>query len=156
MARIFRWLMRIAMLLIALVILALGGGYWLASRSLPDYNDTVQVSKLAGEVEIVRDNANVPHIFAADDLDVFYGLGFAHAQDRLWQMITMRRTVQGRLSEVFGTSTIGIDRLLRRFDLYTLAVRSVDVLDPKTRAVLDAYAAGVNARLDQIIADARS
>ena len=154
MARIFRWLMRIAMLLIALVILALGGGYWLASRSLPDYNDTVQVSNLAGEVEIVRDNANVPHIFAADDLDVFYGLGFAHAQDRLWQMITMRRTVQGRLSEVFGTSTIGIDRLLRRFDLYTLAVRSVDVLDPKTRAVLDAYAAGVNARLDQINSEA--
>ena len=154
MAGIFRWLMRIVMLLLVLMVLALGGGYWLASRSLPDYNDTVAVANLRDEVEIVRDNANVPHIFAADDLDVFYGLGFAHAQDRLWQMITMRRTVQGRLSEVFGTSTIGIDRLLRRFDLYTLAVRSVEVLDAKTRAALDAYAAGVNARLDQINSEA--
>ena len=105
-------------------------------------------------MEIVRDNANVPHIFGESDQDVFYGLGFAHAQDRLWQMITMRRTVQGRLSEVFGTTTVRIDRLLRRFDLYTLSVQSLQALDPKTRAALDAYAAGVNARLDQINTEA--
>ena len=154
MAVIFRWLMRVASLLIVLAVLALIGGYWLASRSLPDYNDTVRVPNLRAEVEIVRDNANVPHIFAQNDLDVFYGLGFAHAQDRLWQMITMRRTVQGRLSEVFGSRTVRLDRLLRRFDLATLAVQSVSALDPKTRASLDAYAAGVNARLDQINSEA--
>ena len=150
MAVVFRWLMRLATLLIVLSVIIMGGAYWLASRSLPDYDDTVVVPNLRDEVEIVRDNANVPHVFGQNDLDVYYGLGFAHAQDRLWQMITMRRTVQGRLSEVFGTTTVRIDRLLRRFDLYTLAVRSVDALDPKTRAALDAYAAGVNARLDQI------
>ncbi|MCX8225746.1 MAG: penicillin acylase family protein [Sulfitobacter sp.] len=150
MAVVFKWLVRLTTLLIVITVVAVGGIYWLASRSLPDYDDTVVVPNLRAEVEIVRDNANVPHIFAQNDLDVFYGLGFAHAQDRLWQMITMRRTVQGRLSEVFGSATINIDRLLRRFDLYTLAVRSVDTLDPKTRAALDAYAAGVNARLNQI------
>ena len=154
MAMVFRWLMRLATLLIVLSVIAIGGAYWLASRSLPDYDDTVVVPNLRAEVEIVRDNANVPHIFAQSNLDVYYGLGFAHAQDRLWQMIIMRRTVQGRLSEVFGNATIGIDRLLRRFDLYTMAVRSVDALDPDTRAALDAYAAGVNARLDQINAEA--
>jgi penicillin amidase len=142
--------MRLASLLIVLTVVALVGIYWLASRSLPEYDDTVVVPNLRAEVEIVRDNANVPHIFGQNDQDVFYGLGFAHAQDRLWQMITMRRTVQGRLSEVFGSATIEIDRLLRRLDLYPLAVRSVETLDPKTRAALDAYAAGVNARLDQI------
>lgn len=150
MAVIFQWLMRLATVLIVLSVVALVGVYWLASRSLPDYDDTVTVPNLRAEVEIVRDNANVPHIFAQNDLDVFYGLGFAHAQDRLWQMITLRRTVQGRLSEVFGSATVNTDRLLRRFDLYTLAVQSVQALDPKTRAALDAYAAGVNARLDQI------
>ncbi|NOR29630.1 MAG: penicillin acylase family protein [Sulfitobacter sp.] len=150
MAVVFKWLMRLATLLIVLSVVALVGIYWLASRSLPDYDDTVAVPNLRAEVEIVRDNANVPHIFGQNDQDVFYGLGFAHAQDRLWQMITMRRTVQGRLSEVFGSATIEIDRLLRRLDLYPLAVRSVETLDPKTRAALDAYAAGVNARLDQI------
>ncbi len=150
MAVVFQWLMRLATALLVLTVVVLGGVYWLASRSLPDYDDTVTVPNLRAEVEIVRDNANVPHIFAQNDLDVFYGLGFAHAQDRLWQMISLRRTVQGRLSEVFGTATIDIDRLLRRFDLYPLAVQSVQTLDPKTRGALDAYAAGVNARLDQI------
>jgi len=154
MAVVFRWLMRIATLLVVLAVIGVGGAYWLASRSLPDYDDTVRVPNLGAEVEIVRDNANVPHIFGESDQDVFYGLGFAHAQDRLWQMITMRRTVQGRLSEVFGTTTVRIDRLLRRFDLYTLSVQSLQALDPKTRAALDAYAAGVNARLDQINTEA--
>jgi penicillin G amidase len=53
----------------------------------------------------VRTNANVPHIFGPTDEDVFFGLGFAHAQDRLWQMTLMRRTAQGRLSEIFGART---------------------------------------------------
>lgn len=154
MAVVFKWLMRLATLLIVLTVVAVVGIYWLASRSLPEYDDTVVVPNLRAEVEIVRDNANVPHIFGQNDQDVFYGLGFAHAQDRLWQMITMRRTVQGRLSEVFGPATIDIDRLLRRLDLYPLAVRSVDTLDSKTRAALEAYSAGVNARLDQINTEA--
>ena len=102
----------------------------------------------------MRDNANVPHIFGETDADVFYALGYAHTQDRMWQMITLRRTAQGRLSEVFGTATLNIDKLLRRFDLYTLAVRSVDALEPRTRAALEAYSNGVNARLDQINSEA--
>ncbi len=150
MAVVFRWLMRLATLLIVLSVIAVAGAYWLAARSLPDYNETVEVKNLRDRVEIVRDHANVPHIFGSSDHDVFYGLGFAHAQDRLWQMITMRRTVQGRLSEVFGPATVRIDRLMRRLDLYTLSVQSVDALDPKTRAALEAYAQGVNARLEQI------
>ncbi len=102
---------------------------------------------LARPVEIVRDNANVPHIFGATDAEVFFGLGFAHAQDRLWQMTTMRRTAQGRLSEVFGAATLEIDQLLRRFDIYTLSVASFEALDATTQDALRAYAAGVNARL---------
>ena len=150
MALIFRWLIRIAALLIFLSVLVVSMVYWLASRSLPDYTDDVSVRGLTAPVEIVRDNANVPHIFGKSDHDVFFALGFAHAQDRMWQMTTMRRTAQGRLSEVFGTATLNIDRLMRRFDIYTLAVQSVDALDPRTTAALEAYAAGVNARLDQI------
>lgn len=154
MALIFRWLVRLAALLIILSVIAIGLVYWLASRSLPDYTDDVAVYGLNAPVEIVRDNANVPHIFGQTDADVYFGLGFAHAQDRLWQMIMLRRTAQGRLSEVFGGATLNIDRLLRRFDIYTLSVRSVEALDPKTKDALDAYAAGVNARLDQINSEA--
>ena len=154
MALIFRWLIRIAATLIALSVIAVVIVYWLASRSLPDYNDDVTVRGLTAPVEIVRDNANVPHIFGANDNEVFFGLGFAHAQDRMWQMIMLRRTAQGRLSEVFGTPTLEIDKVLRRLDIYTLAVQSVEALDPRTRQALEAYAAGVNARLDQINSEA--
>jgi len=145
-----RWLLRIAAALVVLVVLAVGLIYFLAGQSLPDYDQTLQARGLTAPVEIVRDNANVPHIFAAADRDVFFGLGYAHAQDRLWQMTMMRRTAQGRLSEVFGTRTVSIDQLIRRFDLYRLAAASVEVQDNATRTALDAYASGVNARLAEI------
>jgi penicillin amidase len=154
MALIFSWLIRLTAGLIVLSVAAVALIYWLASRSLPDYSDTVSVPGISASIEIVRDNANVPHIFGEADNDVYYGLGFAHAQDRMWQMVTLRRTAQGRLSEMFGEATLSVDRLLRRFDIYALSVQSLDALDPKTRAALDAYSAGVNARLDQINSEA--
>ncbi|MDF3413806.1 penicillin acylase family protein [Sulfitobacter sp. M57] len=154
MALIFRWLIRIAATLVVLSMVTVSLIYWLASRSLPDYTDEVAVRGLTAPVEIVRDNANVPHIFGTSDADVFFGLGFAHAQDRMWQMTVLRRTAQGRLSEVFGASTLDIDKLMRRLDLYPLAVQSAAALDAKTRSALEAYAAGVNARLNQINSEA--
>ena len=154
MGSVFRWLLRIAAALVFLILLAVGLVYYLASQSLPNYADQVPVTGVTAPVEIVRDNANVPHVFGQTDADVFFGLGFAHAQDRLWQMTVMRRTVQGRLSEVFGSRTVPIDRLLRRLDLYRLATRSVAAQDAETQIALRAYAAGVNARLSQINARA--
>ncbi len=150
MGLVFRWLVRIASGLILLVLAAIGLVYFLASQSLPEYDQTLEVQGLTSPVEIIRDTANVPHIIGETDPDVFYGLGYAHAQDRLWQMTVMRRTAQGRLSEVFGARTVPIDKLLRRLDLYGLAHRSVDAQDDYTKAALGAYAAGVNARLTQI------
>lgn len=150
MALIFRWLMRLTGGMIAVAVLTMLGIYFLASRSLPDYDKTLQVSGLSAPLEIVRDNANVPHILGASDADVFFGLGYAHAQDRLWQMVTLRRTVQGRLSEVFGTRTVEIDTVMRRLDLYPLAQAAVRHQDARTQVALKAYADGVNARLDEI------
>ncbi|QFT80599.1 Acyl-homoserine lactone acylase QuiP precursor [Roseovarius sp. THAF27] len=150
MAQVFKWLVRIAGGMILLGLVALLGVYFLLSRSLPDYSKDLDVIGILEPVEIVRDNANVPHIFGTNDPDTFYGLGYAHTQDRLWQMVMMRRTVQGRLSEVFGPRTVEIDKILRRFDLYTLAQRSVEAQDTQTLAALRAYSAGVNARLKEI------
>jgi penicillin amidase len=151
----FRWLLRLLTGMIALGLLALFGAYYFLSRSLPDYNETFALPGLTAPVEIVRNNDNVPHIFGASDADVFYALGFAHAQDRLWQMTMLRRTAQGRLSEVFGTRTVKTDELLRRYDLYSLALSSVAAQDAATMAALNAYAAGVNAWIDQINVGAR-
>ena len=147
---IFRWLVRVTAGLIALSVIAVVLVYWFASRSLPDYDKTVRVAGTSAPVEIVRDNANVPHIFGDSDKDVFFALGFAHAQDRLWQMTMLRRTAQGRLSELFGTATLDIDTFIRRLDLYALASASADHQSPEATAMLEAYAAGVNARIAQV------
>ncbi|WP_372837134.1 penicillin acylase family protein, partial [Puniceibacterium confluentis] len=150
---LFRWLLRLTSAAILLTVLAVLVVYYLGSRSLPDYDKTLAVQGLTADVEIVRDNSNVPHIMAQSDRDAFFGLGYAHAQDRLWQMTLLRRTVQGRLSEIFGTRTVETDKLLRRLDLYPLAVQSVSAQDARTRDALDAYAAGVNARIAEINRD---
>jgi penicillin amidase len=155
MAQLFRWLFRLATAVVVLVVGALGLVYYFASRSLPDYSGTYEVAGIAAPVEIVRDNADVPHIFGQSDEDVFFALGYTHAQDRLWQMTMLRRTVQGRLSELFGARTVKIDSLLRRFDLYNLAVSSVSAQDARTLEMLEAYSAGVNAWIDEVNSGAR-
>ncbi len=146
----FRWLLRLLVGLIALGLLALLIFYYFLSRSLPDYNAAYRLPGITAPVQILRNNNNVPHIFAGNDSDAFFALGFAHAQDRLWQMNMLRRTAQGRLSEIFGQRTLKIDELLRRLDIYTLALASVAVQDAPTKAALNAYAAGVNAWIGQV------
>ncbi|WP_298256308.1 penicillin acylase family protein [uncultured Litoreibacter sp.] len=147
MGLVFKWSLRLFMLLALLSGLALAGVYYLASRSLVDYDADYTVPGLHGQVEIIRNNSGVPHIFADRDEDVYYGLGFAHAQDRLWQMTMLRRTAQGRLSELFGERTLNVDKLIRRLDVYGLAQRSVEAQDADTLAALESYSAGVNAWL---------
>ncbi len=151
----FRWLLRAFTGLIILGLIAGLLTYYVLSRSLPDYNEDFALPDISAPVEIVRNNANVPHIFGKTEADVFYALGFAHAQDRLWQMTMLRRTAQGRLSEIFGARTVKIDELLRRLDLYTLAQDSVAAQDARTNLALDAYAAGVNAWIGQVNIGAR-
>ncbi|WP_050525274.1 penicillin acylase family protein [Pseudorhodobacter ferrugineus] len=146
----FRWLTRILMALLALAAITLVIAYLFLSRSLPDYSADYQIDGISAETEIVRNNANVPHIFGASDADIYFALGFAHAQDRLWQMTMLRRTAQGRLSEVFGERTLKIDELLRRYDLYTLAGQSVAAQDAETQTALEAYSRGVNAWIGEV------
>jgi len=83
MAGVFRILLRIAIMLIALIVCAVIVAYYLAARSLPDYDAQLELPGALGKIEVVRDTANVPHIFANTDEDVFFGLGYVHAQDRL-------------------------------------------------------------------------
>jgi len=90
-------------------------------RSLPNYDAVVTAAGLTARVEIARSAQAVPHIFGTTDADVYFGLGYAHAQDRFWQMEVYRRTAQGRLSEMVGPGGLNADELLRRYDLYGAA-----------------------------------
>ena len=142
--------MRLILSLAVLGALFFAFSWYVLSRSLPEYSKTVQLEQLIAPVEIVRDTANVPHIFGKNDHDTLFALGYAHAQDRLWQMTMLRRTAQGRLSELFGEATLPIDMTVRRLAIYSAARQSLSALRPDTLAKLDAYALGVNARLREV------
>jgi penicillin amidase len=115
--------------------------------SLPVYDGTVKVAGLGAKVEIIRDDHGIPHIIAASRADAVFGLGYAEAQDRLWQMEFERRFIQGRLAEMLGRPALDIDVYTRTLGLYRLAGQSLAGLTPQSRMLLDAYAAGVNAFL---------
>ena len=152
--RTFNWLFRVLLVLALLAFLLCALIYYFATRSLPDYDREYNTSGNADTMEIVRDNKGVPHIFATSDSDVFFGLGFAHAQDRLWQMMLRRRAAQGRLSEIFGAETADADEFIRRLDITTLARTSLSVQSPEAMQALKAYSMGVNAWLKTIQTEA--
>ena len=128
--------------------------YYLASRSIPNYNHNLVAEDIAEKVEILRDSANIPHIFSMNDNDAFFALGYAHAQDRFWQLNILRRTAQGRLSELFGPKTLELDEFIRRLDLYNLARSSVQHQSEQTKSILKSYANGINARVREINTEA--
>jgi penicillin amidase len=134
----------------AVVSVALILAFLYLRTSLPQVSGSIAIGAEAGlseAAEIFRDRFGVPHIRAGTPADAYVALGFVHAQDRLWQMETMRRTGAGRLSEILGESLLPTDRLMRTLGLYRLAERQVDRLLPETRQALEAYARGVNAFL---------
>ena len=144
-AQLFKWLSRLFGVMAALALGALALAWVLVSGSIPDYDRDFEAPGLSARVDILRDLHAVPHIRGESEADVFYGLGFAHAQDRLWQMETSRRAAQGRLSELFGERTLAVDQMMRGLDLYGLARQAVAHQTPEARAALEAYSAGVNA-----------
>ena len=91
MSTLLKWL---SLALISFFLLASAAAlvsYNLASRSLPNYNKTLVTDKIKNNVKIIRDSSNIPHIFSANDPDAFFALGYAHAQDRFWQLNILRR-----------------------------------------------------------------
>ncbi|MDA0366511.1 MAG: penicillin acylase family protein, partial [Chloroflexi bacterium] len=126
----------------------------MATDTKPDYAAAVSqrdgdlaVDGLAGAVVVRRDAFGIPHIEARGESDAWFGMGFASAQDRLWQMEWYRRRGTGRWSELVGPSGLESDRMFRRFRLDAAARVDVDAMTADTRAMFDAYAAGVNAFL---------
>ncbi|MGI9449733.1 MAG: penicillin acylase family protein, partial [Geminicoccaceae bacterium] len=149
MKRILRWIGWGSLGLLGLVLLAAAGGYWWLSRSLPDLDGEVVVKGLERPVTITRDRHGIPHIEAETFEDAVFAQGFVHAQDRLWQLEFQRHVSAGRLSELVGEDGLSTDRFMRMLGLYKLAEASLEHLPADSIAWLEAYAAGVNAFLDQ-------
>ncbi len=136
--RSWRWIRRGAGLLCLILLLGAGGGYLWLRTSLPQLDGVLTVPGLDAPVAVLRDPNAIPHIRAESANDAYVALGFVHAQDRLWQMETTRRAGAGRLSEIFGERTIGLDRFMRTLGLFRLAERTFELLSPEARAAIEA------------------
>ncbi len=148
MKRFLVWALRAIAGLGLLFALVVGGAYLWLRGSLPETEGTVVIAGLEASVEVLRDADGIVTIRAQSETDAARALGYVHAQDRLWQMDFMRRTGAGRLAELLGPAALPSDRLMRTLGLYRLARTNLEILAPETRALLVAYAEGVNAYLE--------
>lgn len=148
MKRLFKWLIGIVVVLLVIVVILAGVGMWFARRSWPQVDGTVQVVGLSASAEVIRDSWGIPHIYAQNDHDLLFAQGYVHAQDRLWQMEANRHLCSGTLSEIVGESALDGDRYARTFGLRRVAEQTWTQLPEDSRALLQAYADGVNAYIE--------
>ena len=140
-----RTLKLIAAAAAVLVLAAIGSVYGLLRGSLPQLDGELRVPGLSAAAQITRDARGVPTIEASDRVDLAYATGFAHGQDRFFQMDLARRLAAGELAELFGAVAIAQDRDARLFRFRTVARQVLAEATPAQRALLAAYTRGVNA-----------
>lgn len=116
-----------------------------ARLTLPRTTGELPVAGLDGPIAIDRDDVGIPALRATSDRDAFFAQGWVTAQDRLWQIDSLRRLCSGRLSEVVGPAALESDRLMRTIGLRRIAERLNSRVSAESRIALDAYAAGINA-----------
>ena len=102
---------------------------------------------MRSSIDVYRDGYGIPHCYAASEADAFFAQGWVHADDRMWQMHYDRVRAVGRWAEIAGPRGLASDVFYRRFDLLRFVERDLAILRPETIAMLEAYAAGVNARM---------
>jgi penicillin amidase len=104
---------------------------------------------MTASVEILRDHSGVPHVYAERTTDVYFGLGYAMAEDRLWQIDWLRRRALGRQAELLGPEYLSGDLLHRTVGIAEIAEREVNRTDMATREILDSFVGGINRYVDQ-------
>lgn len=139
-SRVFTWiLMPIVMGFLIL--------YLVMTNSVGSIDGNINVSGLKGDAHIIRDSHGVPYITASSEEDAYFALGFAHSQDRLWQMDMSRRIGAGRISEALGEKFIQVDVTMRTLGFYDHAAVMWKDLPEQDKKILEAYSAGVNAQI---------
>ncbi|MEH6394593.1 penicillin acylase family protein [Pseudoalteromonas sp.] len=147
MFKIIKWLV------LAIVILGLAATaviYGVLAISLPALDGKGRSHNISQAVKISRDQLGQAVISADNRIDAAYGLGFAHGQDRFFQMDLLRRNAAGELSELFGKAAIGLDKKMRFHQLRKRSAAIVEQLSQADQALLKSYTAGVNEGLAQV------
>jgi penicillin amidase len=128
-------------------------GVWSLARAAEHPRTAeARIPGLAGEVNVVYDDRAVPHLFAANELDVYRALGYVVARDRLFQLYIQTMAASGRLTELAGARALPLDREMRHLGLPRAAERKLASLPDSSSSlhVARAYAAGVNAYIDRM------
>ncbi len=128
-------------------------GIWQnAEDSAAGYNADLKFPQLKGRVEVYFDERLVPHVFAEQENDAYFVQGYLHARFRLWQMELQTHAAAGRASEIIGSAALQHDRTFRRLGMGYAAEQSLKEMeaDPATKAMCDAYTAGVNAYISAL------
>jgi penicillin G amidase len=112
--------------------------------ALPKMNGEMTLAGLSGNVTVYRDQRGMPHIYANDENDLYFAVGYVMAQERLWQMDLIRRATTGRLSEIFGKDYVQTDLFLRSLDMPDKSKIVIANSDPSILKSAEAYCNGVN------------
>ncbi len=146
--RFVKWLLIGSLGFAVMVIVAMAtAALWYrttVARSQPQISGSINVAGIVDRVEIIRDIHGVPHIFARNEPDLFFAMGYAMAQDRLWQLDLFRRVGAGRLAEILGPEAIEIDRYFRSLS----AAQKNRSLPHDLAFMVDSFSAGINAYID--------
>ncbi len=135
-----------AVIIIAIMIVIVSFVFFndIATKSHEGAFENYSSSVIKQKVEIFKNSYGIPHIIAGNEHDVFFTLGYMHAQDRLWQMDYFRRTGRGRLSEIFGKRTVIYDKFMRAINFISIAEMIYASLDNESKQILKSYSDGVN------------
>ncbi len=147
---LIKFLRVLGIILTVLVVIAIilgGAGIYLVRSSFPQTKGEVKLSGLDSPVDIYRDSDGIPQIYAQTTHDLFYAQGYVHAQDRFYQMDFWRHLGAGRLSEMFGKKQVDTDIFLRTLGWERVSQQELSQMASDERALLQAYADGVNAYL---------
>jgi len=144
-----KWLRRIAAWVLLLVLVAAAAAWIYTRQVAPQVDGSLTLAGPQADIRIERDASGIPTIKAGSVDDVLFGLGFVHAQDRLWQLETHKRIGSGRLAEAFGEPALETDKFLRALGVKRAAKVQWTHSSTQAKAAINAYTAGINAYLAQ-------
>lgn len=151
-----KWLKRIIITLVLLVLLFGAAGYFWLCSSKPQYTGELQIDGITDKVDVRFDDYGIPHIYASNKHDLYEAFGYLHAQDRLFQMEMIRRAGSGRLSEIIGRPMLKVDMLFRTIGLVEYAKESAAYIESQKGTPMyndiTAYLDGIN----QFITDGKT
>jgi len=139
--------------ILLLIVFVLAAGWIYLKHTAPVYKGEITLAALEQPVQITYDKFGVPYIQAQNAHDAYYALGYAHAQERLFQMEMIRRLSNGQLSEILGPDLVGVDKSMLALGIHDMGKRSAkkyfSQIDAPFKENTLAYLEGINAFIDK-------